>query len=213
MEHQKVLQCLYCGNTTLMNRVGYHRYSWGDHASWHYGYREHLMYACPVCAQVSFIQKQGGSSHLGYNEDGEEIDLFDEEILYPINTLKSDLLPEEVKEAYEAALKTKNINKAICLLALRRTLEIICNEKNATGRTLSQKIEDLSSKGILPSKLQHASRITKNYGNMGAHDTDVSITDDELNQTVEFVQYIIDYLYILPAKLNSVQPQLEKKEP
>lgn len=209
VENQKVLQCHYCGNITLMNQVGCHRHNW-DEGSGYYGYIEYLMFLCPVCNKVSFLQKYWDCAYNGFDREGNEINYFDEEILYPINTFKSDYLPEKVKKAYEAALKTKNIDNAICLVALRRTLEIICNEKNAAGQTLWHKIEDLSSKGILPSELQHASRITKNYGNMGAHEDSVNIMLNELNHIIEFVQYIIDYLYILPAKLNKIQQQLKK---
>ncbi|NJD01218.1 MAG: DUF4145 domain-containing protein, partial [Ruminiclostridium sp.] len=119
----------------------------------------------------------------------------------------------KVKEAYEAALKTRNIDSAVCLMALRRTLEIVCKEKKAQGHNLWNKIEDLSIKGILPVELKHASTITKTYGNMGAHDTDVSVRSFELEQIIEFVEYILDYLYILPAKLSAIQEQLEKKKP
>lgn len=211
-KRQKVLQCYYCGNSTLMDLVGEHKYKW-DEDDGYYGYFNYQMYACPVCGKVTFFQQYWDSAQSYYYSDGKVEDIIDEEILYPINTFQGDYLPQKVKEAYEAALKTRNLDSAVCAMSLRRTLEIICKEKGAEGHTLWHKIEDLSNKGILPIELKHASTITKTYGNMGAHDADVSIHNFELERIIEFVKYLIDYLYILPSKLSAIQEQLEKKKP
>ena len=47
---------------------------------------------------------------------------------------------------------------------------------------------------------------------MGAHDADILIRKRELEQIIDFVRYILEYLYILPAKLSSIQEQLEKRK-
>lgn len=209
---QKVLQCLYCGNSTLMDLVGQHKYDW-DEGDGYYGYFLYQMFACPVCGRVTFHQRYWDVAQSHYCGNGKEETNIDEEILYPINKFQTTLLPKDVKEAYEAALKTRNIDSAVCLIALRRTLEIICKEKNAAGRDLWHKIEDLSTRGVLPKELKHASNITKKYGNMGAHDAAIKVSASELNQIIEFVQYILDYLYVLPSKLNEIQTKMEKALP
>ena len=43
---------------------------------------------------------------------------------------------------------------------------------------------------------------------MGAHDAEVLIHICELEQVIDFVKYILDYLYVLPAKLNFIQEQM-----
>ncbi len=210
-KNQKVLQCYYCGNSTLMNLVGEHKYQW-DEGYGYYGYFNYQMYACPICGRVTFFQQYWDiAQSYNLNDDTAE-EIIDEEILYPINTFQVDYLPPKVKEAYEAALKTKNIDSAVCVMALRRTLEIICKEKGAEGHNLWHNIEFLSKKGILPAELKHASTITKTYGNMGAHDADILINSIELEQIIEFVKYILEYLYILPSKLSAIQEQLEKRK-
>jgi hypothetical protein len=207
--NQKVLQCYLCGNETLMNLVGEHKYSW-DETDGYYGYFNYQMFACPICGKVSLVEQYWDSAQRTYNHKGEIQDYEEETILYPVNTIKTKDLPSEVKSAFESALKTKNIDTAVCLIALRRTLEIVCKEKGATGRNLWEKIEDLSNKGVLPPELKNASVITKTYGNMGAHDADISATKQELEQVIEFVQYILDYLYILPAKIDKIQKRMAK---
>lgn len=211
-DNQRVLQCYYCGNSTLMNLVGAHKNCWAEDDGSYYGYYNYQMFECPVCGKVTFCREYWDCTQYYCKEDGKFEDIIDKEIIYPINSFQGKYLPREVKEAYEAALKTKNIDSAVCLIALRRTLEVICKEKDAQGKSLWHKIEYLANKGILPVELKHASNITKTYGNIGAHDSDVSIHGYEIEQIIEFVKYIIDYLYVLPAKLSSIQEQLEKRK-
>lgn len=207
MQKQKIIQCLYCGNKTLMNQVGEHIHRWNEDYSY-YGYYIYSMYKCPVCNKVSFYQEYSDCAMQGIDEKGEIVELVDEEILYPINSFYSKYLPKHIKDAYESALKTKNIDIAICLIALRRTLEMICNDKGATGNNLAKKIEDLSKKGILPKELKAASKITKNFGNIGAHGEDINIYPKELNELIVFVEYILEYLYILPNKIKELEDKL-----
>ena len=209
-QNQKLLPCYFCGNSTLMNLVGEHISNWDD-GEGYYGYSKYHMYECPVCRKVSLMELYWDMTQTEYH-DGEIEEYTVDEILYPINTYQEKNLPKQVKEAFEAALKTKNIDNAVCLIALRRTLEIILKEKGAEGSNLWNKIEDLSKKGILPQELKHASTITKTYGNMGAHDSQITIQKFELEQIVDFVKYVMEYLYILPGKLKSIQILLEKRE-
>lgn len=74
------------------------------------------------------------------------------------------------------------------------------------------KIEDLSKKGILPPELGNASILTKNYGNVGAHGGDVNIPPYEIETINNFVRYIIEYLYIMPAKIDEAQKTLDKNK-
>ena len=53
-KRQKVLQCFYCGNSTLMNLVGEHKYNW-DEGQGYYGYFNYQMFSCPVCGKVTFF--------------------------------------------------------------------------------------------------------------------------------------------------------------
>ena len=207
MGNQKIIQCLYCGNKTLMNQVGEHTHRW-DEGYGYYGYFKYSMYACPICDKVSFYQQYADSAMQGINGNGEIEEIVDEEILYPINTFAPKYLPKDIKYAYESALKTKHIDTAICLIALRRTLEMICNDKGATGRNLTMKIEDLSTKGILPKELEDASKITKNFGNRGAHGANITIAQKELKELIEFIEYILEYLYILPNKIKELKEKM-----
>lgn len=202
-QSQKVLQCLYCGNKTLMNKVGDHRFEEKDDETWFY--RISRMYACPICYRVTFAEVECFSEDCGpWNEDYPS-----ENTIFPVNSLSSGHhLPKIIKEAFEASLKVKNIDDALCLIALRRTLELVCKDKKAKGKSLSQMIKSLSNNNILPPALIEVSTITRLFGNIGAHDNNGEVSAHEINQVTEFVEYILDYLYVLPAKIKSLQRRL-----
>jgi len=140
-DSQKVLQCLNCGNKTLMNLVGEHKNYW-DEDQGYYGYFLYQMFACPICGKVTFFQKYWDVAQTDYDDKGESVDYTVDEILYPINTFSSNKLPKRIKRAYEVALQARNIDSALCLIGLRRTLELVCKDKEASGRDLWNKIED-----------------------------------------------------------------------
>jgi len=198
-KEQKVLQCFYCGNKTKMDMVGQHINHWETDDGSFRGYNKHKMFICPVRERVTF--------HYAYWEDG----MYDrngqgyeeDEILYPINSIDSKAMPTEIKDAFEAALKIRNIDNAVCLMALRRTLELICHDKGASEKKkLAGKIEELAQQGILPEPLKDASSFTRELGNSAAHDNKLNVGSHDIDSIVDFVKYIIEYLYILPYKLK-----------
>jgi hypothetical protein len=200
---QKVLQCFHCGNKTLMNNVG--EYTWRskrpEYLNFYFFYK-YTMFACPVCYKVTLLQKYSDELMERECANGEYEQYSEDEILYPVNSFDSDAMPQTIKEAFEAALKTRMIDNSVCLMALRRTLELILIDKGATKWGLAQKIEEIAEKGILPQALKEASAFTKMLGNAAAHGITSGVTVSDVNTMTEFVEYIIEYLYILPNKIE-----------
>jgi hypothetical protein len=205
---QKLLQCLFCGNKTLMNNIAEHQQNWFEEDN---GFSETIvtnMYSCPVCKKITFLETYSNNAMRDW--DGNECE--EEKIIYPINSFEGNYLPTNIKSAFESALKTKNINYTICLIAIRKTLEIICKTHGAAGKDLEKKIEDLSIKGIIPSTLKDASHLLRLFGNMAVHDEEYEAKYNEINAMIEFTEYILDYLYLIPAKIDKLQKQLDSKK-
>ena len=109
---EEIIKCFHCGNETLMHRKG--EYQWGsinleyDDFSFEYIYD---MFACPVCHKVTLRETYGDETMIKhYNND--ILEYYDKKtILFPINNIESGSIPSKVKEAFEAALKTKEIDK------------------------------------------------------------------------------------------------------
>lgn len=139
-------------------------------------------------------------------------DYYDEkDIVYPQNSIDSNAVPPKVKEAYEAALKTKSIDKYVCLMALRRTLELLLKDKGATKWGLKDKIEEIAAKGILPDTLKEASSLAKMLGDTAAHDKDLEIDQYDVEAMAEFVGFVIEYIYVVPKKINDYKTRLDDK--
>lgn len=169
------------------------------------------MFACPVCRKVTLQETYSDETMVNYcNYD--ELQYYNtKNILYPASNLESTVIPKKVKEAYEAALKTKNIDKYICLIALRRTLELLLKDQGAIKWALKDKIEEIATKGLLPDTLKEASSLAKLLGDTAAHDKELEIDQHDVEVMAEFVGFIIEYLYIVPDKINAYKVRLGAK--
>ena len=209
---EEIIQCFHCGNKTLMRKVG--EYNWGsrdmDFSDIGFIYTYEL-FACPVCHKVTLRETYSDETMVDYcNYD--QVGYYDtKNIIFPLNGIESVSVPPKIKEAYEAALKTKGIDKYVCLMALRRTLELMLNDKGATRWGLKKKIEEIAEKGLLPDTLKEASSLTKILGDTAAHDKDLEIDQYDVEAMAEFIGFIIEYLYIIPDKINNYKERLDAK--
>lgn len=209
---EEIIKCFHCGNETLMHLKG--EYQWGSsnvkYDDYNFNYR-YEMFACPVCHKATLRETYGDETMMEPNHNGEMEWYNKKTILFPVNNIESSSIPLKVKESFEAALKTKEIDKNICLIALRRTLELILKDKGATKWGLKDKIEEIAEKGLLPDTLKEASSLTKILGDSAAHDKNLEIDQHDVESMSEFVEFIIEYLYIVPDKINTYKERLSSK--
>ena len=208
----EIIKCFHCGNETPMQQVG--EYSWGsrnlEESDFDFLYKHHL-FACPVCHRVTLRQTYSDETMICYR-NADDLSYYSEKsILYPLSDIESGSIPSKIKEAYEAALKTKGIDKYVCLMALRRTLELILKDKGATKWGLKDKIEEIAEKGLLPAALKEASSLAKMLGDTAAHDKDLTIEQYDVEAMAEFIGFIIEYLYVVPDKIDSYKRKLDSK--
>lgn len=207
-----IIKCFHCGNETPMKKVG--EYSWGsrnlEYSEINFFFKYEL-FACPVCHRVTLRQAYSDETMIHYH-NYDEMSYYDEKsILYPLSSMESPSIPAKVKEAYEAALKTKSIDKYVCLMALRRTLELLLKDKGATKWGLKDKIEEIAAKGLLPDTLKEASSLAKMLGDTAAHDKELEIDQYDVEAMAEFIGFIIEYLYVVPDKISTYKARLDAK--
>lgn len=204
--------CFHCGNTGILNYIGQTRWndediifsSNGDVI--HKAVMEHedwYLFECPVCHRPVVI-RQDTIDFAEYS--------YEPVSAFPSYLISTDGIPEEIHSAFEAAIRTKGIDSAICLLSLRRVLEMICKEKGAIGRDLEDKIENLISTGILSSSFSDACWVIRQLGNSAAHADKERIYTYQVEQTIEFVSTIINYLYSMPVRVAKMKSEIEKKK-
>ena len=210
-DNYKILKCFHCGNEGMLKIEHIYEHCFGGPVFDDIGcvvdceptekYRWHLL-SCPVCHKATLYEEC----------DDECLQMTVSTNNYPQVNFDYSNIPLNIKTAFEAALKVKNIDAAICLLSLRRVLEAICKDMNAEGSDLNDMIKDLMTKQILPPMFEDACWIIRKLGNSAAHADDRTYYMNQVEQTISFVQTIIEYLYVLPEKMHSMKDKLQKSK-
>lgn len=191
-------ECRYCGNTTVLNVVAEHTEdSQLDYFCWT---KRWILLKCPVCQEISVATIYAGDDTVYADRNMHE----EFSIVYPSTFKESPNVPQHIKEAFKSALQVFYKNPTICVLALRRTLEFICEHQGAAKSNLKDNIQHLETKGILPNTLKSTSDLIRDLGNKSAHDYDTAISKDTAKKLIHLTQKIIEYIYILPYEIEEI---------
>lgn len=204
--------CYHCGNRTIMKEVGrykhttkipYEHYFRLSHPGFIEFHKIYVMYFCPACEEVTIEKKIANSETT--DEHGAMI--WEQTIKYPEIYVDGDFIPNSVKLAFEAALRVKKVDTTLCVIGLRRTLEMMCNERDAEGKNLFSKLDDLHQKGTIPQILKDFASLLREEGNAAAHD-DQPLSFEEVEELIDFTRTILDYVYKLPTKIEYAQKRI-----
>lgn len=209
----KVLLCLHCGNKTHMDKVS--SYSYEDRDQYTCSTDTWSMFFCPVCSKVTLEHSHIFSEDCDFDEFGNYGPYKRTKTLYPHPSATSQAgLPESIKNSFDAAQKVRHIDGAVCALSLRRTLEMICKDKGETSGNLFNKLQNLSNKGILPPILDQIASVLRELGNVAAHADDIEyeFPSELVPELIEFTDIILNYLYVLPAKIQDIQSKMKPEQ-
>jgi len=207
-EEKYLLQtCNHCGNKGLMEIKGSSNKIYEDYDDMGnpIGLSEEqtwYLLSCPVCHMATLCERETQS----WDPSIDSITL-----LYPENLVDTLNVPSDIKGAFDSAMRTKGIDSAICLLSLRRTLEMICKKEGATGGSLEDKIKTLVSDKKLPPMLDDICYITRKAGNDGAHGDQIKLSSSDTEQVIRYVATIINYLYSMPKRIEILKNTIDKK--
>ena len=149
---------------------------------------------CPACSGVtlrSFLW------HTGYMDEGEDEPAYT--TLYPTERPKPRGLPTAIATEYEAAQRVKNLSPNAYGVLLGRVLELVGEDRGAKGKTLHEKLKDLSGRGEIPQKLVGVANSLKNLRNVGAHAALGGLTPGEVPILEDLTRAILEYVYSAPA--------------
>ena len=154
---------------------------------------------------ILLVQCDGcGSTSLYVIDDGGD----DLQQLYPYQKSLSSV-PEQIRNAYKSAKKIIHISPGgFCVLA-RRALEAICDERGAKGMDLHKKLDDLSTKNIIPPTLLKMSHQIRSLGNVGAHIGKFEPNLQDATSIDEFFLAVVEYVYIAPEKLKRIEQRVK----
>lgn len=126
-------------------------------------------------------------------------------------------MPENVLNAFEEAIKCHSNNCFIAsAIMIRKTLEEICFDREATGKNLKQRVIDLGNKILIPKELLDGLDDLRLLGNDAAHieaKTFSEIGKEEIEISIDFTKEILKAVYQyenLLVKLRSLKEKREK---
>lgn len=211
------LTCDHCGNYAPMDIVGDHYLStkptYDDPEEEYYhmhdpeqGYRYKLL-LCLACGEVTIWKY--------FEADFIDVENIKIEIIYPVDKLKLPGLPGRIQKAYETSLKVRVIDANAYAVLLGRVLEMICEDRKATGKNLYDKLKDLATKGEIPEKLVGVADNLRHLRNVGAHASLGELTHDEIPILDDLCKAILEYVYTatyLAKKAERRVEQLKEKQ-
>lgn len=169
---------------------------WGIHYS---------VLKCPACEKINIVSYE-------WHDGIESEDEISYDFLYPQNSTYPIGLPEKILTAFKAAEKVKSIDVNAYAILMRRLLELVCLDRNATSGTLAAMLKELAGKKEIPDKLVKVASGLKDFGNIGAHAGSGELTEKEIPIVNALCSAILEYVYSAPHlatiaenKLNTIK--------
>jgi hypothetical protein len=139
-------------------------------------------------------------------------------VTYPANTIdfEKENIPVSVLIAFQEAVISHSNNCFIAsAIMIRKTLEEICHDRGAKGKTLFNRLEDLGEKIVIPNELRIGMQDLRLLGNDAAHiesNTFNEVGKEEVEISIEFTKEILKAVYQyenLLAKLKSLKKNID----
>jgi hypothetical protein len=209
----EIVQCGHCGNISPMRVVAEYSqmetcYQNGPGSySWDEGNVYELL-LCPACSSVTLRCYYW---HDGYMESSDQTVI---NYLYPDSSKKPSGLPSKIQKAYDAAIRVKYIDVNAYAVLVGRVLDMICEDRSASGKNLYEKLANLSHKGEIPEKLVKVADSLRHLRNVGAHADLGELTQSDEPVLSSLFNAILEYVYSAPYLVQRAEDQLRKlKEP
>lgn len=132
-------------------------------------------------------------------------------ILYPLEQVETNYIPGEILLEYREALKVRHNSPLAFAAMVGRTLEAIYEEEKVKGKSFKEKLNDLVDKGRIPQSLVDTVTHIYKLRNLGAHyDKEQRVTKEDVPVILDFLNALLEYLYIAPAKIKAIQAETTK---
>jgi hypothetical protein len=194
-----VAYCPHCGNDSPQQVVTYYNRFRGR-GEWSY---YHLVF-CQTCEAPLLYYCDPKRS-----KASERFTLKDKELLWPLATSLHHAVPPRIREVYEEAARVKRRAPNAFANQIRRSLEALCRDRGANGRSLNDCLRQLAANGEIPAVLAEMTDVLRLFGNMGSHDDDLSVAPVYVDVIDDFFRAIVEHVYVAPYRVNEVRSQLE----
>jgi hypothetical protein len=188
--------CDHCGNMTYKEIHGSFETIPDEHGEpFHYS-----LCQCKICQGAVFSKLLVSGQRI-----------VREEQLWPPPLALSPEAPEHIRKIYAEARLVMKLSPSSFVVQIGRAMEALVKDRNAKGHTLFDKINWLITDNQLPPVFGEMAHINRIFRNFGAHDSETDIKFDDVKVVDEFFKAVIEYVYVAPAKINSVQKLLQER--
>jgi hypothetical protein len=203
---RRILYCPHCCNKAPQRLVHTQKYlerSWRvsdgkeDENPW-----SMFIVVCETCGHVLLYE------NLGDNLPNEEFHHAD--LAYPEASRLHTSVPQSIRDAYLEANRIREIAPNAFAVQIRRALEALCEDRSAKGRSLAEKLKDLSTRNEIPPVLAEITDVLRIIGNIGAHGIGESVHPLQAYAINEFFMAVIEYVYVAPEKLWAFRERMEQ---
>jgi len=163
----------------------------------------HAIVRCRGCDNTSFrYEFHDIDASNGYDEVPITVDIFPKTIKGHRYIGKSYYFPDIIKNVYYDTIKALAVDSKItAALGLRAIIEAIGLDNGSNKGNLSQKIDELTSKGLISEKSSQILHGVRFLGNDVAHRIIVP-SDTQLMVALEIVEQMLISIYILPNEAS-----------
>lgn len=207
-ERSEVYACGHCGNRAEMVVVHQHSRISGDVCEDQIvDPPEGLVYElleCPSCSRMTLRQFYWASYE---HEDFSDVEF---KVLFPVTKRDMRGIPNAICTACEAAEKVRTIDANAFGVLVGRVLEMVCEDKNAQGKTLYEKLNDLANRGDIPTTLSDVAHGIRGLRNIGAHATLGELSSSEIPLLDGLLFALLEYLYRAPNLVAEAKSRLDE---
>lgn len=202
----KILTCPHCGKITdhdLAHREDYTK-SIDESEKGHSNEEDHWLATlkCKTCSKPSVFR----------NEWDDKQQKWVAILIYPISIQAPREVPAKTRKVFDDAISTYKKSPSLAAVGIRKCLESICDDKQAQGDTLTERIKYLGANGFIPLSLSNMADTSQTIRNIGSHFGNMDISLDEVNVLIEYTLAMFECLYIVQDRVDSVQMSINNLE-
>jgi hypothetical protein len=202
----KTLNCVNCGKVTNHDLV--HREDYiedipekdGNHLIGNERWIEILK--CKACKKPSVYRNEWDDKQQNWVSI----------LIYPIPVRAPREVPSKIRKVFDDAVSDLKKSPSLTAVGIRKCLEGICEDKQAQGDTLIEKINYLGANGFIPLPLSDMMDTTQTIRKIGSHFGNMNISLDEVNVLIKYTHAMLECLYVVQDRINSVRMSINDLE-
>ena len=167
---------------------------------------KYTLLQCNKCLTPLLVEQ----SNIGNLADG---DIWDNPTrLFPPSKYRPNPnAPENIQLAFlEAYTCYRNRAYTAAAILCRKTLEGICKAHGVNERSLMASLKKMKDDGLIDERLHEWSDALRHAGNEAVHDVNVTVSQADAQDILEFTNAILDYLFSYRERFESFKARRSK---